>query len=247
MGLSCFHRLAQYCYSLWNLTRAKIGRGSRIHSSFKLGGRGRLVLGESSVIHRDVTIACGSDSEVHFEPMCVIEEGAVLRTGDGSKVLFATRCRIGTRSILQTNSEWSVGEGSAIASYCAIFAREGGPAGKLTVGRHSYVGDNTLIDVSGDLVIGSDVAIGPYSIIYTHDHQYAHEGDVAWKGGLKRECVEIGDGAWIGARSIVLPGVRIGERAVVAAGSVVTQDVMPGCVVGGVPAKPLQTSHLKSL
>ena len=59
-----------------------------------------------------------------------------------------------------------------------------------------------------------------------------------------RDCpapIEIDDYAWIGSRATVLPGVKIGKGAVVAAGAVVTKDVTPYLVVGGVPARPLGT------
>jgi acetyltransferase-like isoleucine patch superfamily enzyme len=55
-------------------------------------------------------------------------------------------------------------------------------------------------------------------------------------GPLFRRPVRIGQGAWVGARSVVLPGVSIGDGAVVAAGSMVTKDVPPNVLVGGVPA-----------
>ena len=57
----------------------------------------------------------------------------------------------------------------------------------------------------------------------------------------------IGDGVWIGARAIILPGVTIGEGAVVAAGAVVTKDVEPWAVVGGNPAKFIKMRVLKDI
>jgi len=79
---------------------------------------------------------------------------------------------------------------------------------------------------------GDDVSIGPEAAILTlaHDPQSA---DFADRGG----DVSIGDRVWIAYRAIILPGVRIGEGAVVAAGAVVTQDVPPYEIVAGVPAR----------
>jgi len=79
---------------------------------------------------------------------------------------------------------------------------------------------------------GDDVSIGPEAAILTlgHDPQSA---DFADRGG----DVNIGDRVWIAYRAIILPGVTIGEGAVVAAGAVVTEDVAPYAIVAGVPAR----------
>ena len=58
--------------------------------------------------------------------------------------------------------------------------------------------------------------------------------------GVSTKPVVIGDDVWIGANAVILPGVTIGPHSVVAAGAVVTRDVPPGCVVGGVPAKVIR-------
>jgi maltose O-acetyltransferase len=81
---------------------------------------------------------------------------------------------------------------------------------------------------------GSDVSIGPEATILTlgHDPQSAEFAD---SGG----DVIIGDRVWIGYRATILPGVRIGTGAVIAAGAVVASDVQPFTIVGGVPAKPM--------
>jgi maltose O-acetyltransferase len=80
--------------------------------------------------------------------------------------------------------------------------------------------------------IGSDVSIGPEASILTlgHDPQSPDFGD---RGGN----VVIGDRVWIGYRAIILPGVTIGDGAVVGAGAIVTKDVEPFCIVAGNPAR----------
>lgn len=106
-------------------------------------------------------------------------------------------------------------------------------------GRKVYLGDRNVINFGclfdGRHYIiktGSDVSIGPEATILTlgHDPQCPEFGN---KGG----DVVIGDRAWIAYKAIVLPGVTIGEGAIVGAGAVVTKDVEPYTIVAGNPAK----------
>jgi maltose O-acetyltransferase len=108
-----------------------------------------------------------------------------------------------------------------------------------------YLGDRVIINhdcvIDGrhhNVTIGDDVSIGPRATVLTlgHDPQSA---DFSNQGGP----VTIGRRVWIAYGAIVLPGVTIGEGAVVAAGAVVTQDVLPFTIVGGVPAKPIGQRH----
>ena len=70
------------------------------------------------------------------------------------------------------------------------------------------------------------------------DHNYRNPGvPTVFSGRDKLEPTYIGDDVWIGTRSVIMTGVRIGDGAIVAAGSVVTKDVDPYTIVGGVPAK----------
>jgi maltose O-acetyltransferase len=84
------------------------------------------------------------------------------------------------------------------------------------------------------ITIGSDVSIGPEVAILTLGHD-PRSPEFADRGGP----VTIGDHAWIGFRAIVLPGVSIGEGAVVGAGAVVSRDVPPFTIVAGNPARPI--------
>jgi len=237
-------RLARRQYWLYRLSRSSLGRDVQIHFPFCVEGRGHLSLSAGTVVHKNVKIGCGEGTQVRFGERCTIGENVVLHTGSGASVFFEADCRVGLQCELYANAEWRVGAGSHIHSRCCVFAREPGQAGRLNIGNGSHVCDNCILDLTADLRIGNEVSIGPYSIIYTHDHEYRYDGPAAWKGETIRRGVEIGDGSWIGTRVVILPGVRIGARAIVAAGAVVTRDVAPGALVGGVPARPLkQDSH----
>ena len=107
-------------------------------------------------------------------------------------------------------------------------------------GKNIHVGDNfhadyncTMLDVA-EIHIGRNCLIGPDVGIYTAGHRLEPEGRTLDGYGLP---ITIGDDVWIGGHSTILPGVRLGDGAVVAAGSVVTCDVEPRTLVAGSPAK----------
>jgi len=106
-------------------------------------------------------------------------------------------------------------------------------------GRKVHLGDRVVINfgclLDGriyEIRIGNDVSIGPEATILTLGHD-PQSTDFADRGA----AVVIGDRAWIGYRAIVLPGIEIGEGAVIGAGSVVTRDVPPFTIVAGSPAR----------
>ena len=103
---------------------------------------------------------------------------------------------------------------------------------KITIGEDAVVGNDCLLDGRRGLTIGRHVNISSGAWIWTLHHDI-QATDFQAVGAP----VTIGDRAWICARAMVLPGVTVGEGAVVAAGAVVTKDVPPYAVVGGVPAK----------
>ena len=111
------------------------------------------------------------------------------------------------------------------------------------IGDSLYIGDNVgisqnvFIQVRGSVVIDNDVIIGPGVSIFSENHVYDDLLLPIRKQGVSRLGVVIEEGTWIGARSIILDGVKIGRNSIIAAGSVVTKDVDEFSLVGGVPAK----------
>jgi len=109
---------------------------------------------------------------------------------------------------------------------CRFFVPDG-----VHIGHRSIIGNDAFLDGRNGLYIGNDVSIAAEVRIYTMEHDIAST-DFAMSGA----SVRVDDWAFIGPRVTILPGVRIGEGAVVAAGAVVTSDVEPWTMVGGVPA-----------
>ena len=116
-------------------------------------------------------------------------------------------------------------------------------------GQHIHVGDNfhadyncTMLDLA-EIRIGNNCLIGPDVGIYTAGHRLEPEGRTLDVYGMP---ITIGNDVWIGGNSTILPGVTIGDGAVVAAGAVVTKDVEPNTIVGGVPAKVIKKIEIKN-
>ncbi len=93
-----------------------------------------------------------------------------------------------------------------------------------------------MICASSRVTIGKGVDIGPRVYIGTGTHEIDFYGAHSAGLGINHDVV-IADGVWLGVGCIVLPGVTIGEKSVIAAGAVVTEDVLPRVMVGGVPGR----------
>lgn len=102
------------------------------------------------------------------------------------------------------------------------------------------IGPKVLLDARCGLTIRKNAVIAYDAIIWTLNHDY---NNVNFCG--KGAPVEIGAYAWVCSRAIILPGVTIGEGAVVASGAIVTKDVAPYTVVGGIPAKKIGNREQK--
>ena len=109
----------------------------------------------------------------------------------------------------------------------------------INFGKHTTIGKNVFINHAcsfldlGGITIEDDVLIGPRVNLVTENHPL----DPTKRKSLVCKPILIKRNAWIGAAATILPGVTIGENAMVAAGSVVTKDVLNNTIVGGVPAK----------
>ncbi len=132
-----------------------------------------------------------------------------------------------------------IGEGAGVHLGCYVWfygpsqIRRDGTA----IGAYTRINRDCTLDTRGGLFIGENVSISPEVMILTAEHRLTD----ARFSEESRAPIQIGDHVFIGARAIILPGVRLGRGAVVAAGSVVTKSVDELVVVGGVPARPIGT------
>jgi len=107
----------------------------------------------------------------------------------------------------------------------------------ISVGTRFYANVNCVFLDCAPIEIGDHVLLGPAVHLYTATHPL--ESAERRKGLELAKPISVGDDAWLGGGAIVLPGVTIGARAVVGAGSVVTRDVRAGEKVAGHPARPI--------
>jgi len=137
-----------------------------------------------------------------------------------------------------------IGSGSTIHMLARIYDPR-----FLSIGKDTIIGERATLDgrrqlpnSRGGLTIGDHVDIASEVMIWTSEHDLRSPGFSAIE-----EPVTIEDYVFIGPRAIILPGVKIGRGAVVAAGAVVTKDVPPGVIVGGVPAKEIGRRPIENL
>lgn len=122
-----------------------------------------------------------------------------------------------------------IGQKTSVHRGCRFYRATG-----VEIGSHSIVNRDVLLDGRMGLTIGDNVSISEGAAIFTLEHD-PNSPEFADRGA----AVTIKDRVFIGARAIILPGVTLEEGAVVAAGALVTHDVEPFTIVGGVPARPI--------
>lgn len=103
----------------------------------------------------------------------------------------------------------------------------------LTIGERVFINSGCCFQDQGGIFIGDDVLIGHQVVFATLNH----EQDPNRRSNMTMKPIKIENKVWIGAHATILPGVTIGEGAIVGAGAVVTKDVKPYSIVAGVPAR----------
>ncbi|MES2461277.1 MAG: acyltransferase [Armatimonadota bacterium] len=133
-------------------------------------------------------------------------------------------CRIGAQSAL-LGSLQIVGDGDI--------------ASRLQIGEGCLIATKVTVGLDGEIVLGRNVSIGPGVTLYTATHSIGF-GSRRMNYAIIVKPIHVGDGVWIGMNCLILPGVTIGAGSVIAAGSVVSEDVEPNSLVAGNPAQFVQ-------
>ncbi len=106
----------------------------------------------------------------------------------------------------------------------------------ITVGRNVFINEGCCFQDQGGIEIGDGCLIGQQVVIATLNHDLNPQR----RGDMFPKSVKIGKNVWVGAHSTILPGVTVGDNAVIAAGAVVTKNVPANTVVAGVPARKVK-------
>lgn len=151
-----------------------------------------------------------------------------LKRGKGSVIYRSVR------KDLPPFRKFRLGCYSVVEDYCCL----NNAVGDLIIGDYARIGLHAVI--IGPVSIGNHSHIGQHSTLSGLNHNYEDVEQYFDKQGVVTSPIVIEDDVWVGANSVILPGITIGRHSVIAAGSVVTQSVPPYSVCAGVPAKILK-------
>lgn len=236
-----FSTLTRHLFWLYKLSSSNIGKSVTIEFPVKREGSGEFRLGDFGYLGRYCNIGIAESSKFEAMANVHIASKSTILINKNCSLKVGSNFKLGESARMYIQNNWHFGNDVKIETHCAIFAREPGTSGKLVIGNGSHIGDYSVIDLVNDVTLGNDVALGPNCTLYTHDHGYTNKNVAAWKGEIVSKPIVINDGAWIGSGVTILPGVIIGKRSVVAAGSVVTKNVEAETIWGGIPAKLIKT------
>lgn len=209
---------AEYCDMGQGVT---FGQGARVIGK-RVSIGGGTVIGDGVVIKADV---------VHIGRRCKIEKGVEVSWHGGNSSLFVLGdcCFIGWDSRILVR-KFSLGDYVVLHNHLLANGDS-----ELTMGNNGWMGQNGILNANSSLKMGNSVGIGAYSAVWTHGKFGALIDGCLMH---KEAPVVIEDDACLW-RAVISPGVRVGGKAVVLPGSVITKDIPDGSCWGGVPAQDI--------
>lgn len=217
----------------------RLRRDASYHFDPALRGRDALGL----LVDLSVKAARGSWHRMFFQ-----EVHGLLLVGPATSLRNRSHIRAGRNLVIESYAEIQglsrdgvvFGDNVTVGRFAMIrpsgyYGRDSGVG--LVVGDRSNIGASCYIGCSGGVRIGSDVLMSPSVQIYSENHVSVDATRPIKAQGVTWLPVHIEDDCWLASGSIILGGVTIGRGTIVAAGAVVTRDVPPHSIVGGVPAR----------
>ncbi|MDL2220468.1 sugar O-acetyltransferase [Eubacteriales bacterium OttesenSCG-928-N14] len=181
------------------------------------------------------------------EYLQVLNSGNVIKAGSEAHQYMHGVSQEALRITMEINNKYHTPQ-ELLALFCDLTGKEVDPSFRLfppfysdcgkniTIGKRVFINSGCRFQDQGGITIGDDCLIGHNVVLATLNHGFAPEQ----RGDMYPAPITIENNVWLGANVTILPGVRIGENAIVAAGAVVTKDVPANTIVGGIPAKVLR-------
>ncbi len=175
---------------------------------------------------------------LHMEGLAAIESGVRLR--------FANHIRLGRGAYLDQGvyihacpQGVEIGAGTLVmhGAVLHVYNFRDLPHAGIKIGQDSLIGEYTVIRGQGGVTIGDRVYTSPMTQLIAVNHNFDDPTRPFVEQGITAQGIVVEDDVWLGSGAIITDGVRVGQGAVIAAGAVVTKDVAPHTVVGGVPAR----------
>ncbi|MEU2769312.1 hypothetical protein ABZ628_21515 [Streptomyces diastaticus] len=208
--------------------RMEIGEGVRI-------GEGTVIVADDLVLGAGAVIGPGCDLR-----SARLEFGPGSRVGEGGRWLVADLARLGGGTVVDAGAEvvcreLTIAEGTYVGHRLRIGAGATMEERSLVrIGARCQIAPDVTLNCTEPVVIGDEVGISAQVAVFTHGYHAGHpvrDGHAAAFAGVGVE-----DGVWLGLRSVLLPGVRVGAGTVVAASATVTRPLPAGVLAAGVPA-----------
>ena len=187
---------------------------NRLFLALKFGGR--------LIIHPQSTIP--------WNTTFIIDDDSLIKIAAGVKIRDMVELRA-TRK-----SELTIEKGVKLDRLVRIIATN---ETYISIGENTRIGQGSIVNGGGNVEIGQDTLISGYVYIQTSMHNHKAAGNIIENGYIYNDVV-VGAGCWLGAHSVVFPGVCLGARVVVGSNAVVSKSFPSGSVIGGIPAGDLK-------
>jgi acetyltransferase-like isoleucine patch superfamily enzyme len=179
----------------------------------------------------------------------ILQMDGVAAIENNVRLRFASNIRLGQRVYLDYNTYLhacpngiTIGDDTLVmhGAVLHVYNFRGMKQSGIRIGQQSLIGEYTVIRGQGGVTIGDRVYTSPFVQIVAVNHVFDDPNIPFVEQGITAEGIVIEDDVWIGSGAVITDGVRIGQGAVIAGGAVVTKDVPPFTMVGGVPAKEIR-------